>query len=118
MPSFLTIYPAGMNYYVEDVAKMKEGFTEGDNITLIPEPDNKFDDKAIKLLWIGTHIGYVPHNNTGPVHKFLEEGFTVTGQIVETGRSIIDLYVSKNEEGTTKILGDHFKDDLDEEIPF
>ena len=29
-------------------------------VQLEAEPDNKFDKKAIKVIWQGVHIGYVP----------------------------------------------------------
>lgn len=37
-----------------------EGLEEGTNLTLEPEPDNKFDPNAIKVMYGTEHLGYVP----------------------------------------------------------
>lgn len=42
----------------------------GDHVLLVPEPDNKFDPNAIKVLWDGIHLGYVPKTETATVRQY------------------------------------------------
>ena len=44
------------------------------NVTLQPEPDNKYDPNAIKILVEGIHIGYVPKEKCASVKKILASG--------------------------------------------
>ena len=121
MANMMTVYMAGMGHHVPDVAAQKALHTEGDEVLLVPEPDNKFDENAIKLLWInpnepgepGVMVGYVPRKDTGPIHAFLKEGITVTGRIKETGRSLVELSANLDNENDTgeSILGEHFNED-------
>ena len=46
-------------------------FKDGDNLTLIPEPQNTYDPNAIKVLVDNNFVGYVSKDNTKQIHKFL-----------------------------------------------
>jgi putative lipoic acid-binding regulatory protein len=46
---------------------------ELDLITLVPEPDNRFDSDAIKVEDSGWHIGYVPAGETYEVHEIIKK---------------------------------------------
>lgn len=37
-----------------------EGLKEGTRLGLIPEPENKFDPNAIKVMYGTEHLGYIP----------------------------------------------------------
>lgn len=39
-------------------------------VTLVYEPDNIYDPNAIKIMWNGIHLGYVPKNETATVKSF------------------------------------------------
>jgi hypothetical protein len=41
----------------------------GDRLTLVPEPDNKYDSKAIKIMKGDLHIGYVPKANNQQIYE-------------------------------------------------
>jgi hypothetical protein len=38
----------------------KNAITEGDDLTFERDPHNQYDTNAIKVLWKGTQIGWVP----------------------------------------------------------
>lgn len=39
--------------------------TVGDKVRIVPEPDNKFDPKALKVLTESSlHLGYIPRGST------------------------------------------------------
>jgi hypothetical protein len=42
----------------------------GDLVTLVPEPDNAFDANAVKVIWNGVHLGYIPKTETSTVRTF------------------------------------------------
>ena len=47
---------------------------EGHPLTLEREPHNAYDPNAIKILWKGTHIGYIPRNTAETVAKLIDDG--------------------------------------------
>lgn len=42
--------------------------------TLVPEPDNPVDPKAIKVVADGAHIGYIKSGSCSHIHKLIREG--------------------------------------------
>ena len=74
-----------------------------DPVDHLPEPDNKYDSNAIKLMSGDTHIGYLPHelcapysagnfDVTGYVHEVKQENGVITGINVIIGG---DVYLPK-----------------------
>ncbi len=48
------------------------GTLPGTAVTLVREPDNKFDANAI-MVWIdGKHVGYVPAKNNAALAQFID----------------------------------------------
>lgn len=65
------------------------------DIKLIPEPDNKYDKNAIKILISDHHVGYVPKNETRTLKKYLNNDnyhFKMIGRIVGGPYKTIDDY--------------------------
>jgi hypothetical protein len=53
----------------------------GDALTLIREPDNPHDAKAVRVEWHGHKIGYVPRRENADVARFMDAGQTLTARI-------------------------------------
>ena len=53
----------------------------GDALTLIREPDNAYDAKAVRVEWQGHKIGYVPRRENADVARFMEGGNTLVARI-------------------------------------
>lgn len=70
---------AGYQYYQgEDVwNKLKVA----DELTLIPEPDNKYDDKAIQIYWQEYKLGYLPRDENYTINKLLKNNNQLTVKI-------------------------------------
>src|SRR4030067_322468 len=75
---FFEFYVAGVqHHYLHTILKEVE---EGDTVTLLPEPTNKFDKNAIKLIYEsplsdeGVMIGYVPKKISAEVLAFITTG--------------------------------------------
>jgi len=54
----------------------------GDALTLVREPDNPHDAKAVRVEWQGHKIGYVPRRENADVARFMDGGQTLVARIV------------------------------------
>ncbi len=71
---------AGFKHYEGKAlwAKMKEG----DALSLIREPDNIYDDNAIRVEWQGHMLGYVPRSENRVLAKQLDIGALLKARII------------------------------------
>jgi hypothetical protein len=53
----------------------------GDALTLIREPDNPHDTKAVRVEWQGHKIGYVPRRENADVARFMDGGQKLVARI-------------------------------------
>ena len=53
-------YAAGVKFKLSNYKQVKDLLEPGLDIQLITEPTNEFDPHAVKLEFMGQHIGYVP----------------------------------------------------------
>ena len=44
-----------------------------------PEPTNQYDPHAVAVSYGGTHLGYIPKDQTHIIHAFLAKEFTMFG---------------------------------------
>ena len=54
----------------------------GDALTLVREPDNPHDAKAVRVEWRGHKIGYVPRRENADVARFMDGGQALVARIV------------------------------------
>jgi HIRAN domain len=54
----------------------------GDVLTLVREPDNPHDARAVRVEWQGTKIGYVPRRENADVARLMDNGQTLVARIV------------------------------------
>lgn len=54
----------------------------GDALTLIREPDNRYDANAVRVEWQGHKIGYVPRRENADVARFMDRGQALQARIV------------------------------------
>jgi len=54
----------------------------GDPLTLVREPGNSHDAKAVRVEWQGHMIGYVPRRENTDVARLLDHGQTLDARIV------------------------------------
>ncbi|MDP1926967.1 MAG: HIRAN domain-containing protein [Thiobacillus sp.] len=53
----------------------------GDALTLIREPDNSHDAKAVRIEWQGHKIGYVPRRDNADAARFMDSGQVLMARI-------------------------------------
>jgi len=72
----MKFYIAGVQYH--QYKSVLSDITEGDNLTLIPEPDNKFDPNAVQIHFdnggVSAFIGFVPKKFSSKVSGLLDIG--------------------------------------------
>lgn len=66
--------------------------SEGDNLTLLPEPSNKFDPNAVRIEYLGknydsTMLGFVPKKFSSEVAAALEVGKELECVLVKLNKS-------------------------------
>lgn len=53
----------------------------GDALTLVREPDNPHDARAVRVEWRGHKLGYVPRRENADVARLMDGGQTLTARI-------------------------------------
>ncbi len=53
----------------------------GDALTLVREPDNAHDARAVRVEWQGRKIGYVPRRENADVARLMDAGQRLTARI-------------------------------------
>jgi hypothetical protein len=73
---------AGITFAMEDNPELKTSRPFG-AVTLTPEPNNQFDDNAIRVDWNGIKLGYIPAK--GPhqdwIHGLINDGEAFSAEI-------------------------------------
>lgn len=63
---------AGSQYYA--LSEVSPQIRRGDRLTLVREPENRHDQRAIRVEWNGRPLGYLPRAENRAVAKALDEG--------------------------------------------
>jgi hypothetical protein len=59
----------------------------GESVSLVREPDNAFDPRAVRIDWQGHKLGYVPRVDNAAVSHLLDNGQGVSAKIVSLSES-------------------------------
>lgn len=59
----------------------------GDSLSLIREPQNVHDSRAIRVEWQGQHIGYVPRRENTDIARLMDHGVPVFARISRLAQS-------------------------------
>jgi hypothetical protein len=70
---------AGFQYHVGK--KLWPQMQVGDALTLVREPDNPHDARAVRVEWRGHKLGYVPRRENADVARLMDGGQTLTARI-------------------------------------
>ncbi len=54
----------------------------GDALTLVREPDNRYDARAVRVDWQGHKLGYVPRRENADVARLMDGGQRLEARIV------------------------------------
>jgi hypothetical protein len=70
---------AGSQFHA--LSRLHAGMRVGDALTLVREPENPYDAKAIRVEWQGHKLGYVPRRENQAVAAALDQGRTLRARI-------------------------------------
>ena len=70
---------AGFQYHA--AAILWERLRIGDALTLVREPDNLHDPRAVRVEWHGAQLGYLPRAENDAVAAAMDRGERVEGRI-------------------------------------
>ena len=71
-PQYDKTDPRGEEMVEQTVQRLKQLDEERPEVVLMPEPDNIFDPKAIRVYCGGSSIGYVAHEQTAEAHLLFD----------------------------------------------
>lgn len=77
-------YIAGFKFH-EGMLKLND-INEGDKVLLIPEPDNPYDENAIRIEYHDSQLGYVPKAVNQNILPAFEEQPQLIGRITEVNK--------------------------------
>lgn len=55
----------------------------GDQLSLVREASNRYDERAVRLEWGGQKIGYVPARDNAAVSQLLDRGASLCAEITQ-----------------------------------
>lgn len=70
---------AGFQYHQGKV--LWDEMKVGDELTLIREPDNPYDAKAVRVDWRGQKLGYVPRRENTDIARIMDNGARLVARI-------------------------------------
>ncbi len=56
-------------------------------VTLVREPDNRHDARAVRVQWKGRKLGYVPRRDNAALCHLMDSGRILEGKIVQLSAS-------------------------------
>lgn len=59
----------------------------GQSVTLIREPGNRFDQRAVRIDWQGEKLGYIPAIDNAAISQLLDRGEKLSALIVGLKKS-------------------------------
>lgn len=59
----------------------------GDELTLVREPENPYDAKAIRVDWRGHKLGYVPRRENNDIARLMDRGTRLEARISRLAES-------------------------------
>lgn len=66
------------SWFFHDQPKLEEG----ENLEIVPEPENEYDDQAIALYKGSQKVGYVPKEYTWMIHDAMKSGSYVEATVL------------------------------------
>lgn len=70
---------AGFQYH--EGKKLWDEMKVGDTLTLVREPDNPYDARAVRVDWQGHKLGYVPRRENADIARLMDQGAKLEARI-------------------------------------
>ena len=76
---------AGFQFYDGD--HLWDQLSTGDMLQLIQEPDNPYDENAVKIYWRNSKLGYLPRVENTAVAQMMDQEQEITARILSKRES-------------------------------
>ena len=76
---------AGFQYHQGEV--LWPQLATGQSVTLVREPGNRFDQRAVRIDWQNEKLGYIPTKDNAAVSQLLDRGEKLSALIVGLKKS-------------------------------
>ena len=76
---------AGFRYY--DGGEVWPELKAGDRLELVRDPDNPYDANAVRVVWRGHMLGYLPRRDNAAVARQLDRGAALEARITRLAES-------------------------------
>lgn len=80
----------GTKYHGPEMVQLLASLPQGEQLTLIREPNNKFDSAAIQVWARGFHIGYVKSSQNKALARAMDAGANSAGAFPAMAKLAID----------------------------
>jgi hypothetical protein len=70
---------AGFQYHEGE--RLWSLLAKGDPLTLVREPDNEYDKRAVRVEWQGHKLGYIPRRDNATISQMLDRSETLMAKI-------------------------------------
>lgn len=110
---------AGVEHRIFDWSVLEQGVPNPIRVDLVCEPENEFDSKAVKVMYKGMHIGYIPKTKIQDmVNDYLNrEDRLIVPWLVSADESQSSLILSLGFYHTKKTkCTEEYDDDYDDEL--
>ena len=98
MKDLKTLPIVGIKFRPRETKALLTTFNPSTPITLEPEPDNKYDRFALKVMHNGTHCGYVPATHCQIFSVLIDNGIQLQARVFDvrnTDKGIeVDIIIS------------------------
>lgn len=75
----LEVSVAGFQYYEGE--RLWPRLNPGDPLTLVREPDNPYDERAVALYWKDDKLGYIPRADNAVIANLMDQGLPVQARL-------------------------------------
>lgn len=80
----LSLFPvAGFGFY--EGPRLLDHLKQDLPLRLVLDPDNRYDQRAVRIEAFGRHIGYVPRADNQPIHRLLVQQVPVQARVFSVG---------------------------------
>lgn len=69
-----------------DAKQVWEELKVGDGLQLVREPNNPYDGNAVRVVWNGRVLGYLPRTENGDIARQLDRGNALHARIASMGK--------------------------------
>lgn len=72
----------GAHFRPAEAKEILKSLSVGDHLTLERDPENQYDQFAVKVMHNDEHLGFIPKTDNYELSRYLDQGGAATAKIV------------------------------------